>query len=346
LTEFGHEVTLIARERDSFCKEVNFIPIRYRARGSILKNYLFFLKVGQVLKTAEFDIVYGLSRVHPVDVFRVEDPLHIAWIESRYQHRLVRGLVSLSLRHRLLLSLERKLMFDPQVKILSMSKLVASQIEHYYGLPQSSPRLDVIYNGVDLGQFNPSVREAGKELRDRLGLQSRMVFVFVGGDARRKGLDTLIRALSSLRNSEYSLLVVGLTRERVPFYIPPSVEERLKFVGWVNRPEVYCAAADLLVLPTRSDPFGNVCLEAMACGTPVLTTAAAGASEIIEPGQTGFVMKDPQSYEGLRKKLEEYIGLTESEKKLMGEQAAHQAAQYTWERHGKALIKVFERIVR
>ena len=137
LTEFGHKVTLIARKREGLTHEVDFIPVRYTARGSVLKNYLFFHKVKQVLRRAEFDIVYGMSRVHPVDVYRALDPLHAAYIESRYQDRLVRGLATLSLRHRLLLFLEKRLMLDPQVKIVCTSRLVAAQIEKHYGVDQS-----------------------------------------------------------------------------------------------------------------------------------------------------------------------------------------------------------------
>ncbi|MGD8987902.1 MAG: glycosyltransferase, partial [Syntrophobacterales bacterium] len=49
LTKFGHKVTLIARERDSSIENVSFVPIRYRARGSILKTYFFFTKVRKML---------------------------------------------------------------------------------------------------------------------------------------------------------------------------------------------------------------------------------------------------------------------------------------------------------
>ena len=344
LTEFGHKVTLIARKRQSLSAEVDFIPISFTARGSVLKNYLFFRGVRQALKETEFDVVYGLSRVFPVDVYKVVDPLHAAYLESRYQHKLSRGLATLSLRHRLLLSLERKLMLDPQVKIVCMSKLVAAQIQQHYGVDQSSKRLRVIPNGVDLVQFNPAVRKAGKELREKLGLQNRTVLVFAGGEVRRKGFETLIKSMSSLRNTDCSLLVVGLTREKVSFYIPPMVQERLVFAGWVSKPEIYYAAADLLVLPTRSDPFGMVCLEAMACGTPVLTTIAAGVSEIIEPGVTGFVMQNPRSDQELKARLEEYLSLSKSQRLMMGEQAAYRAKQFSWEKHGEMLIELFQEV--
>ncbi|MGD9338925.1 MAG: glycosyltransferase family 4 protein, partial [Syntrophobacterales bacterium] len=344
LTKFGHKVTLIARERDSSIENVSFVPIRYRARGSILKTYFFFTKVRKMLMRAGFDVVYGLSRVYPTDVFRVSDPLHAAWIERRYHGKLPHHLVNLSLRHQLILALERKVITDSQVQIVCNSRLVATEIEKFYELPQSSSRLRVIYNGVDQQQFNPAVRKAGKHLREQLNLQNKTVLLFVGADVRRKGFETLVKAMSSFRQKELYLLAVGLTRKDVSFSLPATVQERITFLGRVSDPETYYGAADLLVLPTRYDPFANVCLEALACGTPVVTTTSNGASEIIESGQTGFIMEDPQSDEELMEKLAEYLSLTESGRGLMGEQAAHRAAQYTWERHGKALLEVFEGI--
>ncbi len=345
MTQFGHEVTLIARKQEGCNQEVDFIPIRYKARGSVLKNYLFAAKASQVLRGAEFDVAYGLSRVQPVDVCRISDPLHAVWIDSRYRGSLARFLVALSLRHRLLLSLEKKIVSDPEVKIVCNSKLVASQIEQFYGLPQSSARLNVIYNGVDREQFNPAVSKAGKQLRQRLGLENKTILLFVGAAPKRKGFETLVKAMSTLKNNEVYLLAVGLTKKQVSFQLPDNVDERLLFLGWVNNPEIYYGAADLLVLPSRSDPFANVCLEAMACGTPVVTTTAAGSSEIIESGQTGFVMKDPQCHHELSERLEEYLNLSESKRISMGEQAAHKASQYTWENHGKMLFKVFGEVV-
>jgi UDP-glucose:(heptosyl)LPS alpha-1,3-glucosyltransferase len=346
LTEFGHEVTLIAKERENSSHESCFIPIRYRARGSVLKNYLFFVKVERVLTRTVFDIVYGLSRVHPVDVYKVTDPLHAAWIEERYQSRFTRRLASVSLRHRLLLSLEKKIMEDPRVRIVAVSTFVTSQLGRFYGLPQSCPRLSVIHHGVDLHQFNPAARKAGRNLRQELGLQSKKVFLFVGSEWKRKGFETLVRSMSSLGQKECHLLVVGLMRKHIPFCLPGNVQERTTFVGWVSNPEIYYGAADLMVLPTRNDPFGNVCLEAMACGTPVLTTRYSGAADIIDSGQNGFIVEDPRSQHELRDRLEEYLSLSPSDRALMGEKAALRASRLTWETHVEKLIGLFRSTVR
>lgn len=344
LTEFGHNVTLVARERGSSCAEVSFIPIKYKAWGSILKNYLFFNKVRQLLLKTGFDVVYGLSRVYPVDVFKITDPLHAAWIQERYQSELVRRLTAFSIRHRLLLALEAKLMTDPRVKIIAISKLVASQVEQFYGLPRVSPRVRVIYNGVDLQQFNPAVQEAGKDLREKLGLKKKTVLLFVGSEVKRKGFGTLVKAVSALKGEDFCLLAVGLTQKNVPFRLPVNLQDKLIFVGRVSNPEVYYGAADLLVMPSRNDPFGNVVLEALACGTPVVTTTAAGASEVIDPGQTGFIMQNPQNPTELREILEDYLSLSHSKRVIMSERAAHLATQYTWTRHGEMLIEVFKEV--
>ncbi len=69
------------------------------------------------------------------------------------------------------------------------------------------------------------------------------------------------------------------------------------------------AGADLCVLPTRRDPCGLVILEALACGTPVVTTSRAGAAEVMEGGSGpwGRVLEDPEDAAALREALGEWM---------------------------------------
>jgi UDP-glucose:(heptosyl)LPS alpha-1,3-glucosyltransferase len=60
------------------------------------------------------------------------------------------------------------------------------------------------------------------------------------------------------------------------------------------------AAADIFILPTIYDPFSNACLEALACGLPVITTRSNGFTEIIEDGVHGSIIDDPSKLIGLR----------------------------------------------
>jgi UDP-glucose:(heptosyl)LPS alpha-1,3-glucosyltransferase len=77
-------------------------------------------------------------------------------------------------------------------------------------------------------------------------------------------------------------------------------EEPVKFLGEVgDMPRVY-AAADIFILPTIYDPFSNACLEALACGLPVITTGSNGFSEIIENGVHGSIVDQAGDLPGLR----------------------------------------------
>ncbi|MDH7500961.1 MAG: glycosyltransferase family 4 protein, partial [candidate division NC10 bacterium] len=108
------------------------------------------------------------------------------------------------------------------------------------------------------------------------------------------GLQVLLQALSFVKDqgARIKLLVAGRDRPQ-PFLRAcrrMGIEDRVAFMGTMNRIEGAYAAADLFVLPTHYDPFGYSCLEAMACGLAVITTANAGAAEIVEEGKNGSVV--------------------------------------------------------
>ena len=147
---------------------------------------------------------------------------------------------------------------------IANSELGARGLREDYG----ASTVEVVYNGVDLERFRPD-HAARASLRSEMGVVGP-VAVFVGNDFVRKGLDVALAALPS----DWALWVVGTGK-------PPPAPARVRFFGAQANPERFLQAADVLVLPTHYDPFANVCLEALACGVPVLTTRANGASEIV-----------------------------------------------------------------
>src|SRR5207245_11650621 len=100
--------------------------------------------------------------------------------------------------------------------------------------------------------------------------------LFTGSGWERKGLRFAIAAMALCRNRKMRLLVAGRGNKR--FY----KSKRVQFLGEVSDLVRLYAAADIFILPTIYDPFSNACLEALACGLPVITTRANGFSEIIE----------------------------------------------------------------
>jgi UDP-glucose:(heptosyl)LPS alpha-1,3-glucosyltransferase len=175
--------------------------------------------------------------------------------------------------------------------VVAISARGKAEIERLYGTPASS--VTVVYNGVDLVRFHPENRRRWRaEARAALGISSDAWLVaFVGSGFERKGLGPLMEAVAALRSRDIRLLVAG--KGRTEMY--RRLEARLGLqasVTWIApRPDVerLYAAADAVALPARYEPFGNVHLEALASGVPVLTSSLTGGSEVVSDGVSGAV---------------------------------------------------------
>jgi glycosyltransferase involved in cell wall biosynthesis len=150
-----------------------------------------------------------------------------------------------------------------------------------------------IRKGVDLNHF--AVAPDREALRAELGVARPMILT-VAGLIRRKGVDTILRALGRLRDShDFTLVVCGRGPEASALRKLAGdlgLADRIDFRGHVPRDEIqrYFAACDVFVLASRIEAAGNVLLEAMAAGRPVVTTASGGPAEYVRNDRTGFVV--------------------------------------------------------
>jgi UDP-glucose:(heptosyl)LPS alpha-1,3-glucosyltransferase len=173
---------------------------------------------------------------------------------------------------------------------------------------------------------------------------SDIVILYVSNNWRRKGLAVLISAMALLgqRGASLRLVVVGRGRP-APFLRLArrlGLNERIRFVSPTREVQRYYAAGDLLVLPTVYDPFANVCLEAMACGLPVVTTAGNGAAELIRAGENGYVQSDPGDASELAGLLAHCLDLQRL--RHMGERARETAIPYSRERNMEQTLGFFQ----
>ncbi|MDQ6859675.1 MAG: glycosyltransferase family 4 protein, partial [Verrucomicrobiota bacterium] len=149
-----------------------------------------------------------------------------------------------------------------------------------YGYP--SERIELVRNGVPLESFRYTAEERAQS-RGRLGLTSdQIALLFVGSGWERKGLRYAIAGLAKLAIPKLQLLVAG--RGTI------AAHSQVRLLGEVVDVAALYRAADIFILPTLYDPFSNACLEALASGLPVITTAWNGFSEIIEDGVHGSVL--------------------------------------------------------
>jgi UDP-glucose:(heptosyl)LPS alpha-1,3-glucosyltransferase len=146
-------------------------------------------------------------------------------------------------------------------------------------------RLRLVRNGVDLDRFAPAVR--------RQPLAPGPAVVLVGHGWRRKGVSVALRVLKRL--PRIHLFVVGEERRPSRFLREADllgVRDRLHVLGAVASIEDLLPSFDALLLPTRYDPSANACLEALACGVPVVTTNSNGASEVLPDPAWGACSPD------------------------------------------------------
>jgi UDP-glucose:(heptosyl)LPS alpha-1,3-glucosyltransferase len=184
--------------------------------------------------------------------------------------------------------------------VIAASQMVKEEIVSFYRYP--ADKIDIVRNGVppEKFEFDPELREKSREA---LNLKSdQTVVLFAGSGWDRKGLLFAIEAAALCRDLKMRLLVAGrgnarpYQSKRLGFWR----EEPVQFLGEVADMLRVYVAADIFVLPTIYDPFSNACLEALACGLPVITTRSNGFSEIIENGVHGSIVDRPDDLLALR----------------------------------------------
>jgi D-inositol-3-phosphate glycosyltransferase len=210
------------------------------------------------------------------------------------------------------------------------------QLAELYGAEPT--RVEIVPPGVDHSVFRPDPT-AGGRLRERLGLDDRPVALFVGRIQPLKGADVALRALARLADERSTLLVVGgpsgpsgaSESERLERLVGElGLEARVRFLPPQPHDGLadFYRAADVCVVPSRSESFGLVALEAAACGTPVVAAAVGGLRSLVDDGVTGFLVDghDPDAFAA---RVEAVLGdpLLAAE---MGEAAVARSGRYSW----------------
>ncbi|RIK10474.1 MAG: D-inositol-3-phosphate glycosyltransferase [Acidobacteria bacterium] len=254
-------------------------------------------------------------------------------------------------RHRLLG--ERRAV-DAADHIVASTEAEASMLMNHYGA--CSRRISVIAPGVDTAIFTPQARGAADS---RLGVRNRdgdFTLVIAGRIQPLKGIDIGISALAELQKDPHlagrvKLAVVGgpsgpngeaeLESLR-QLTIRSGLAELVDFKEPVPQRDLahHYRSADLVVVPSRSESFGLVALEAQASGTPVIASSAGGLPEVIRAGHTGTIVESlaPQAFAQAIGEL-----LLDDEKRAeFGRNAARHAAEFTWGATAEKVLGLYE----
>lgn len=232
--------------------------------------------------------------------------------------------------------------------ILANSQAEASQLERLYGADPA--RVEIVPPGVIHAFFSPGDRGGARAALARFGPLPGPVLLFVGRIQPLKGLDVAVRALAELDCPSAVLLVVGgasgvdgqVEVARIEKLAADlGVSERVRFAE--PQPHhmlsTFYRAADLVLVPSRSESFGLVALEAAACGTPVVAAAVGGLRTLVEHGRTGFLVegRDPAVYAAYADQILSTPMLGDE----LSRQAARTARDYTWSTAGGRLRRIY-----
>ncbi|MCG2677184.1 glycosyltransferase family 4 protein, partial [bacterium] len=232
-------------------------------------------------------------------------------------------------------------------RIIAISKEGKEEIIKYYGVPPED--IIVVYNGVDLEEYHPQNKALfRKEIRKEFSISEEEFFIlFVGSGYRRKGLKYLVEAVSLLKEEKpLKILVVAKGKKR--FYLRLArrlgVEDKIIFTGGRKDLRKFYAASDLFVLPTVYEPFGNVCLETLASGLPIIVSKTSGAAEIITEGEDGLLLKNPRDSRELAEKIR--LTFDNRYRNKLSKNARILAENFTVDKNVEKTLEVYREVVR
>jgi len=196
----------------------------------------------------------------------------------------------------------------------------------------------ILPNGIELEKFKDIYLMEQESIKKTI--------IFVGTLKSVKGVKYLIKAMKIIteKSPDTSLLIVGdgQEKEKLETLVQElNLQNSIRFAGKVTNEQIpkYMAQADLFVLPSLSEGFPLVVVEAMASGLPIVTTNVRGLPEIVQNGENGFNV-EPKNPEDLAEKI---LLILESKdlREKMSKKNLIKANEYTWDRVVDELIKVY-----
>lgn len=300
LASQGHRVEFVCSRQETPPPGNVTVRVVGRPPGSRALKMLWFAWRVERLRP-QYDLTIGLGKTLHQDILRIGGgPLRSFWRlsgrawpnglprtwKTLRRHAAPANLLTLAMEQRQLLSARR---------IVAVSHAVKQWILDSH--PVVSPdKIDVIYNEPDLSRFSPKRKDAEEDaaappLRQILGCGQAILIGTAGTNFRLKGVEPLVRSLALLPE-RFHLAVAGGRR----VYRYHSLAQRLgvagrvHFLGKVHDMPNFYRALDVFALPSFYDACANAVLEAVACGVPVVSSAANGSSVVL-PAR--HVLQDP-----------------------------------------------------
>ena len=220
--------------------------------------------------------------------------------------------------------------------LICISDVIKNETKKY-GITET--KMTVIHNGIDYARFD--VKE---NYRDNLNLKG-LVVGYIGRLEPHKGVEFIIKAAKNI-HAQFLLVGGGSDEGRLKGLVQKlGLEKKIKFTGYLPYDEIpkYYASVDVVVYPTLYEPLGNVVLEAMAAGKPIIASNVDGIPEIFEEG-TGYMLAPSELEHQLAEKLKILLGDDKLRKK-MGAKGKELVKGHSWVEVARETVKVCESVL-
>ena len=332
----GHElhvITLWDRGLSKESTEQGFLVRRVKMpRIKLFGVIIFWLKIFFLLKKICPDMVH-------VQSITISMPAYLAWKFLRKPYLVCGHGFDVYSRWRLK-NFISKLALKNARCVVALTESMKTSMQRIW-----NRKISVIPNGIDLELFSVSV---GKEaVRKELGLAlNDKVIIFAGFLRPVKGVEILLEAMNIIAEKDSGIKLIIVGGGRVDYFKRKAkslnLENQVIFTGELSRKRVfsYLSASDLFVLPSFSEGFSIVSLEAMAAGLPVIATKVGVLPELIEEGVNGFLVATNNPVEIANKALK--LLTDEGSMSEISENNRTKAKNYNWSGIIKKLEEAYQ----
>lgn len=326
LIDRGHEVHMMSagpKNDESaikiFDEVVNYGMKHYKVGFPLKPSFNLLGKVNQLVKyiLATPKALYMMFKINP-DIVHVHYPVtsYIAKIYCK-----LTGRKFITTHHAM--GIPRHPLHKKADYVIAISRELEYELKEKFSY--NNEQIKLIFNGVSESKFNNGVGIKDKPIyKEQLGLKKENIVIgFIGRFSRLKGIDVLLKAINKLNNNIHLVLVGDNDKSFVEDIIKEfKLENKVTMFNFQN-PNKFYSAFDIFVLPSRTEGFGLVAVEAMMMGIPIIRSNVGGAYDQIEHGKDGYIFKNEDDTE-----LSKYIQTLTEDKDLrirMGKNAKEKA---------------------
>lgn len=347
MKENGHEVDIV-----HYCRRSTYEKLADKEKYS---NHKFVVtsplgihfKHLKLLRENKYDIVYANNSYANFSALLgklTNVPLIFDMHGDPVQEFLQENPLNLNPK-RLMQFIQKKLMHTLNLRlsdeILCVSHKMIDYLHENYNIPLE--HMSYVTNGVDLEFFKPINNENSINLKNKLGLNGKLIFGYIGGFHKIQGINKFIEAARMVNDEDIKFLMVGGKELK---------EDNITFIPKINRSEIlnYYSICDVLVLPRPHHPGTDMAAptkfaEYTAMGKPILTTNIGDASDLVNKCKAGIVVED-NDVKNLIKGINEFRNVSDEELVKMGKNSRKIAEnEFDWEKTGQNLLKSLEKFM-